>query len=80
MGSYLWRSCCIVGGGPAGMVLGYLLSRAGIEVQILEKHADFLVPYPLCLHRSSPRTGENTRRLQSQLHRTAFSTGCGGRG
>ena len=42
MGSYLWRTCCIVGGGPAGMVLGYLLARAGIEVQILEKHADFL--------------------------------------
>src|SRR5579872_4802284 len=34
--------CCIVGGGPAGMMLGYLLARAGIEVLILEKHADFL--------------------------------------
>jgi 2-polyprenyl-6-methoxyphenol hydroxylase-like FAD-dependent oxidoreductase len=34
--------CCIVGGGPAGMMLGYLLARAGIEVQVLEKHADFL--------------------------------------
>lgn len=42
MGSYLRRTCCIVGGGPAGMMLGYLLARAGIEVQILEKHADFL--------------------------------------
>ena len=42
MGSYLWRTCCIVGGGPAGMVLGYLLAHAGIEVQILEKHADSL--------------------------------------
>ena len=42
MGSYLPRTCCIVGGGPAGMVLGYLLACAGIEVQILEKHADFL--------------------------------------
>ena len=42
MGSYLSRTCCIVGGGPAGMMLGYLLARAGIEVQILEKHADFL--------------------------------------
>ena len=40
--SYLRKTCCIVGGGPAGMVLGYLLARAGIEVQILEKHADFL--------------------------------------
>jgi 2-polyprenyl-6-methoxyphenol hydroxylase-like FAD-dependent oxidoreductase len=34
--------CCIAGGGPAGMVLGFLLARAGIEVAVLEKHADFL--------------------------------------
>lgn len=34
--------CCIVGGGPAGMMLGYLLGRAGVEVLVLEKHADFL--------------------------------------
>src|ERR1700728_1431691 len=34
--------CCIVGGGPAGMVLAYLLARAGVGVLILEKHADFL--------------------------------------
>ena len=33
--------CCIVGGGPAGMVLGYLLGRAGIDTIVLEKHADF---------------------------------------
>src|SRR4051812_22682857 len=33
--------CCIVGGGPAGMMLGYLLGRAGIEALVLEKHADF---------------------------------------
>src|SRR6202012_4996635 len=33
--------CCIVGGGPAGMMLGYLLGRAGIETLVLEKHADF---------------------------------------
>ena len=35
-------TCAIVGGGPAGMVLGLLLARAGIEVTLLEKHADFL--------------------------------------
>src|SRR5436190_18936363 len=35
-------SCCIVGGGPAGMMLGYLLARAGIDVVVLEKHGDFL--------------------------------------
>jgi 2-polyprenyl-6-methoxyphenol hydroxylase-like FAD-dependent oxidoreductase len=34
--------CCIAGGGPAGMMLGLLLARAGVEVMVLEKHADFL--------------------------------------
>jgi 2-polyprenyl-6-methoxyphenol hydroxylase-like FAD-dependent oxidoreductase len=34
--------CCIAGGGPAGLMLGYLLARAGVDVQVLEKHADFL--------------------------------------
>src|ERR1700739_1063886 len=34
-------TCCIAGGGPAGMMLGYLLARAGVDVIVLEKHADF---------------------------------------
>ena len=34
--------CCIAGGGPAGIMLGYLLARAGVPVVVLEKHADFL--------------------------------------
>src|SRR3954463_12046183 len=34
--------CCIAGGGPAGMMLGLLLARAGVRVVVLEKHADFL--------------------------------------
>jgi 2-polyprenyl-6-methoxyphenol hydroxylase-like FAD-dependent oxidoreductase len=34
--------CCIAGGGPAGMMLGLLLGRAGVDVVVLEKHADFL--------------------------------------
>src|ERR1700684_841036 len=34
-------TCCIAGGGPAGMMLGFLLARAGIDVVVLEKHADF---------------------------------------
>jgi len=34
--------CCVAGGGPAGMMLAFLLARAGIDVVVLEKHADFL--------------------------------------
>src|SRR2546430_15128583 len=34
--------CVIVGGGPAGMMAGYLLARAGVDVVVLEKHKDFL--------------------------------------
>ncbi|MEP6873003.1 MAG: FAD-dependent oxidoreductase [Burkholderiales bacterium] len=34
--------CCIAGGGPAGLMLGYLLARAGVNVIVLEKHLDFL--------------------------------------
>ena len=34
--------CAIAGGGPAGMVLGFLLARSGVDVLVLEKHADFL--------------------------------------
>ncbi|RZA14101.1 MAG: FAD-dependent oxidoreductase, partial [Lysobacteraceae bacterium] len=35
-------SCVISGGGPAGLMCGYLLARAGVDVTVLEKHADFL--------------------------------------
>src|SRR5258707_8017720 len=34
--------CCIAGGGPAGIMLGFLLARAGVDVVVLEKHGDFL--------------------------------------
>jgi 2-polyprenyl-6-methoxyphenol hydroxylase-like FAD-dependent oxidoreductase len=37
----LTTTCCIVGGGPAGVMLGFLLARAGVDVTVLEKHADF---------------------------------------
>jgi 2-polyprenyl-6-methoxyphenol hydroxylase-like FAD-dependent oxidoreductase len=38
----LSTTCCIAGGGPAGMMLGFLLARAGVDAIVLEKHADFL--------------------------------------
>lgn len=42
MGTTLSVRSCIVGGGPAGMMLGLLLARAGVSVVVLEKHKDFL--------------------------------------
>jgi 2-polyprenyl-6-methoxyphenol hydroxylase-like FAD-dependent oxidoreductase len=39
--SSITTKCCIVGGGPAGVMLGFLLARAGVDVVVLEKHADF---------------------------------------
>jgi 2-polyprenyl-6-methoxyphenol hydroxylase-like FAD-dependent oxidoreductase len=39
--STITTECCIAGGGPAGMMLGFLLARSGVEVVVLEKHADF---------------------------------------
>src|SRR5918996_1382124 len=38
----LMTGCVVVGGGPAGIVLGLLLARCGVDVVVLEKHADFL--------------------------------------
>ena len=37
----LATTCCIIGGGPAGVMLGFLLARQGIAVTVLEKHNDF---------------------------------------
>ena len=42
MAGTLHVQCCIAGGGPAGMMLGFLLGRAGVNTIVLEKHADFL--------------------------------------
>lgn len=42
MGETVDTGCCIAGGGPAGMMLGFLLARMGVDVVVLEKHADFL--------------------------------------
>ena len=37
----LSTTCCIIGGGPAGIMLGFLLARQGIAVAVLEKYKDF---------------------------------------
>src|SRR5579884_186835 len=42
MGAVIETHCCIAGGGPAGMMLAFLLARMGVEVVVLEKHRDFL--------------------------------------
>lgn len=42
MSQVIRTQCCVTGGGPAGMMLGLLLARAGVDVVVLEKHADFL--------------------------------------
>jgi len=41
MAQQLTTTCCIAGGGPAGMMLGLLLARSGVSVMVLEKHGDF---------------------------------------
>ncbi len=41
MSETIATQCCIAGGGPAGIMLGFLLARAGVRVVVLEKHADF---------------------------------------
>src|SRR5437588_6081521 len=42
MSETIHTRCCIAGGGPAGMMLSFLLARMGVDVLVLEKHADFL--------------------------------------
>ena len=63
-------SCCIVGGGPAGMMLGYLLARAGVRVVVLEKHADFLRDFRGdTVHPSTLRVMQELGLLESFMQR-----------
>jgi 2-polyprenyl-6-methoxyphenol hydroxylase-like FAD-dependent oxidoreductase len=44
--STITTQCCIAGGGPAGMMLGFLLARSGVDVVVLEKYPDFFRDFP----------------------------------
>ncbi|MBB3661485.1 MULTISPECIES: FAD-dependent oxidoreductase [Prauserella salsuginis group] len=78
-------NCVIAGGGPAGMVLGLLLARAGIEVTVLEKHGDFLRDFRGDTVHPSTQTlldelglGEEFATLpQTRLHEIAFPAADG---
>ena len=78
--------CVVVGGGPAGMMLGLLLARAGVRVTVLEKHGDFLRDFRGdTVHASTIRLidelglGDEFRQLpQSRLRSVAFPAPGGG--
>ena len=79
----LQTTCCIAGGGPAGMMLGLLLARAGVDVIVLEKHSDFLRdfrgdtihPSTLELMHELGLLEEFLQRPHQKLHRLAGQIG-----
>jgi 2-polyprenyl-6-methoxyphenol hydroxylase-like FAD-dependent oxidoreductase len=79
-------TCLVVGGGPAGMVLGLLMARAGVEVTVLEKHADFLRdfrgdtvhPSTLQLLDELGLAEEFARLPHTKVEQVVFPTGDGG--
>jgi NADPH-dependent 2,4-dienoyl-CoA reductase/sulfur reductase-like enzyme len=72
--------CCIAGGGPAGMMLGVLLARAGIPVVVLEKHADFLEDFRGdTVHPSTLEVMHELGVLDEFLARTALGAAPGAR-
>src|SRR3954463_15239191 len=78
-------TCVVVGGGPAGMVVSLLLARAGVDVTVLEKHADFLRDFRGdTVHPSTLQLldelglGERFAKLpQSRLEETAWPIDAG---
>src|SRR5207248_633034 len=62
--SALTARCVIAGGGPAGMVCGYLLARAGIDVIVLEKHADFFRDFRLLMQTTATSLIEETGEVR----------------
>src|SRR5215213_495708 len=80
----LHTRCCIVGGGPAGMMLGLLLARQGVEVLVLEKHADFLRdfrgdtihPSTLEVMHELELLGEFLKRPHDEVHKAAVQIGA----
>ncbi|HEX3847859.1 MAG TPA: FAD-dependent oxidoreductase [Steroidobacteraceae bacterium] len=83
MAETLQVDCCIAGGGPAGMMLGYLLGRAGVKTVVLEKHADFLRdfrgdtvhPSTLTVMKELGLLDEFLRLPHSELHAMAAEIG-----
>ena len=80
----LQTDCVIAGGGPAGMMMGYLLAREGVEVVVLEKHADFLRdfrgdtihPSTLEALRELGLLDDFLRRPHDELHQVAVRVGA----
>jgi 2-polyprenyl-6-methoxyphenol hydroxylase-like FAD-dependent oxidoreductase len=83
MNNALQTTCCIAGGGPAGMMLGFLLARAGVDVIVLEKHSDFLRdfrgdtihPSTLELMHELGLLDEFLQRPHQRVHRLAGQVG-----
>ena len=75
-GEAMKARCCIVGGGPAGMMLGYLLGRAGVDVVVLEKHADFFRDFRGDTVHPSTLAGDGRARPARRIPASCRTSGC----